>query len=156
MHKGADIQEAESVINSIELRDENEKYPAELIAIRLSEIFVINESYDWTVKLIKENLKQDFQGDEADLSKLQQIIDNGVIAPKKREKWLALGITLCVIIANEVDNVEWMTLIDGNREAPVLRFDNGRIVDPMKLIWSKVKAGQPCNVEETYKTALND
>ena len=85
VHKGADIQEAESVINSIELRDENEKYPAELIAIRLSEIFVINESYDWTVKLIKEKLKQDFQGDEAALSKLQQIIDNGLIAPKKRE-----------------------------------------------------------------------
>ena len=45
-------------------------------------------------------------------------------------------------------------LIDGNREAPVLQYKNG-IIDPMKLTWSRIKkAGESCNVIETYKSAL--
>lgn len=49
---------------------------------------------------------------------MQQIIDKGDISPKKKDTWLAFGIVLCVIFANEVDGMEWRTLIDGNREAP--------------------------------------
>lgn len=156
VQKGGDVAEAEAVIKTIEVRDENKKYPAELIPVRLSEIFTINESYEWMTDTIKNHLKQDFQGSDEDLAKMQQIVDDGLIGPKKRDLWLALGITLCVIIANEVDGVEWMTLVDGNREAPVIRFKDGRVVDPMKLIWSKVKAGEKCNIEQAYHEALNN
>ena len=55
--------------------------------------------------------------------------------------------------ANEVEGMEWKTLIDGNREAPVLDYKD-RIIDPMKIAWSKVKAGQPCNVIEEYKSVI--
>ena len=73
---------------------------------------------------------------------------------KKKEEWLAIGITVCAILANEVDGMEWKTLIDGNREAPVLQYKD-RTIDPMKLVWSKVKAGEPCNVIEEYKKCLD-
>ena len=78
------------------------------------------------------------------------MIDNGKIGSKKKDEWLAIGITVCAILANEVDGMEWKTLIDGNREAPVLQYKD-RTIDPMKLVWSKVKAGEPCNVIEEYK-----
>ena len=53
-----------------------------------------------------------------------------------------------------MEGMEWKTLIDGNREAPVLQYKD-RTIDPMKLVWSKVKAGEPCNVIEEYKKCLD-
>ena len=52
--------------------------------------------------------------------------------------------------------MEWRTLIDGTREAPVLlNVATGALIDPMKLVWSKVKAGRPCNLAETYQALFS-
>ena len=149
------MAEAEAVIASLEIRKEGVKYPAELIPVRLSEIYQINEAFEWVTTTVKEQLKKDFQGMEEDLDSMQQVIDSGTIGSKKKEAWLSFGIAICVILANEVDGLEWMTLIDGNREAPVLQnLTTGEWIDPMKLVWSKVKAGESCNLAETYKSLL--
>lgn len=147
--KGGEVKEAEEVIATLDIRKDGQKYPAEVIPVRLSEIYVINEGYEWTVNTVKKQLKKDFQGLEEDLPKLQQVIDNGVIG-KKKEDWLAIGITVCTILTNEIEGLEWMTLIDGNREVPVLQYKDGKLIDPMKLLWSRVKAG------ETYKLVISD
>ena len=101
--------EAEDIIASLEVRRANQKYPAEIIPVRLSEIYQINEAYEWVSTTVKELLKKDFQGQEEDIANMQQIMDNGSISAKKKEAWLALGITLCVILANEVDGLEWIS-----------------------------------------------
>lgn len=152
--KGGSIKEAEKVIATLGIRKEEQKYPAEIIPVRLSEIYFVNEGYEWTVNTVKKQLKKDFQGLEEDLPKLQEIIDSGVIGKKKKEEWLAVGITVCTILSNEVEGLEWMTLIDGNREVPVLQYSNGTLIDPLKLFWGKVKIGETCNVEEIYKKAM--
>ena len=120
--KGGSAKEAEEVIATLEARKEGEKYPAELIPVRLSEIYQINEGYEWVVSTVKQELKKDFQGVEEDLEKIQQVIDSGKISPKKKDEWLAIGITVCAILTNEVEGMEWKTLIDGNREVPVLEY----------------------------------
>lgn len=149
--KGDSTAEAEKVVASLEVRKEGAKYPAEIIPVRLSEIYQINEAYEWVDAIVKELLKKDFQGMEEDIAKMQQVIDKGDIGPKKKDAWLAFGIVLCVILANEVDGMEWRTLIDGNREAPVLlNTATGEWIDPMKLVWSKVKAGAKVELAETY------
>ncbi len=141
--KGSPVAEAEAVIASLEVRREGVKYPAEVIPVRILEICQINEAYEWVENTVKEVLKKDFQGMEEDIEKMQQVIDAGGISPKKKDAWLAFGIVLCVIVANEVDGMEWRTLIDGNREAPVLlNTSTGQWTDPMKLVWSKVRAGE--------------
>ena len=139
--------------STLEVRKEGQKYPAELIPARLSEIYLINEAYEWVVSTVKQELKKDFQGIEEDLEKLQQVINSGKIGSKKKEEWLAIGITVCIILTNEVEGMEWKTLIDGNREAPVLQYKD-RIIDPLKLAWSKVKAGEPCDIIEEYKSVI--
>lgn len=156
VRKGEPVSEAENVIASLETRRANQKYPAETIPVRLSEIYQINEAYEWVSTTVREQLKKDFQGQEEDIAGMQQIVDSGIIGAKKKEAWLAMGITLCVILANEVDGMEWRMLIDGNREAPVLLSLAGKaMIDPMKLVWSKVKAGEPCNLAEIYKGLLS-
>ena len=156
VRKGEPVAEAESVIASLEVRTANRKYPAEIIPVRLSEIYQINEAYEWVSATVKEQLKKDFQGQEEDIANMQQMMDSGSISAKKKEAWLALGITFCVILANEIDGLEWRTLVDGNREAPVLvNTANDMMIDPMKLVWSKVKAGEPCDLAEIYKNLLS-
>ncbi|NDV67165.1 DUF3805 domain-containing protein [Bacteroides sp. 224] len=153
--KGEKIEEAEAVIASLELRKEGQKYPAELIPLRVLEVHEINESYEWTVEVMKKQLKKDFQATEDDVIKIQQLIDNNIFTPKQKDAWVALGIAICIILANEVEGMEWMTLIDGNREAPVLKYkDSEIVVDPLSLIWSKIKRGQPCDVASEYKRIL--
>jgi len=153
--KGAPVAEAEEVLASLEARKEGVKYPAEVIPVRLSEIYQINEAYEWVDTTVKETLKKDFQGAEEDIEKMQQLVDRGGIGPKKKEAWLALGIVLCVILANEVDGMEWRTLVDGNREAPVLlNTATGKWADPMKLVWSKVKAGEKADLAAAYEALL--
>lgn len=150
--KGESVAVAEKIISSLEVRRDGVKYPLEIIPVRLSEIYQINEAYEWVDSAVKESLKKDFQGSEEDVLKIQQMIDTGEIGPKKKDAWLAFGIVLCVIFANEVDGMEWRTLIDGNREAPILlNTSTDAWIDPMKLVWSKVKAGESCNVVEAYK-----
>lgn len=151
--KGGSPAQAEKAISSIEVRQEGLKYPAEIIPVRLSEIYQINESFEWVSTLVKEQLKKDFQGVEEDIPHMQQAIDKLNPSPKKREAWLSLGIALCVILSNEVDGMEWATLIDGNREAPVLLY-NGQCIDPMKLVWSKVKNAESIDLVEIYKKIL--
>lgn len=149
--RDVDAKPAESIIGTLEIRKEGSKYPPEIIPVRVAEIARIDESYDWAVSVVKKLLKKDFQGTEEDIPKLQQIIDNGHIAPGQREEWLHVGIALCIIVANETDDLEWMTLIDGNREAPVLyHAETKTTIDPMSHVWSKIKAGGRCNVVEEY------
>lgn len=144
-----DIDAAEKIISSIEIREAGKKYPAERIPIRLSEIYQIDEAFKWTSDLVKNQLTVDFQGIEEDLNNIQRAITKSDISPKKREAWINIGITICCIIANEVEGTTWNTLMDGNREAPVLVY-NEVVVDPLKLVWSKVKNQQPVDVVQTY------
>ena len=56
-----------------------------------------------------------------------------------------------MIVTNEADGWEWQTLVDGNREAPVLvHAETGRVLDPMKLVWSRVRAGEVIDLPAIY------
>ena len=154
-NQGASIRKAQEVIASLELRYPGVKYRAETIPVRLMEIYQIDEAYDWVQSEIKKQLKRDFRGEEKDVQNMQRIIDNGSLNPRKRDPWIALGITLCVILTNEVDGVEWRTLIDGSREVPVLvKLTDEKVIDPMKLVWSRVKNGEAVNLMDTYERLI--
>lgn len=155
VRKGEPVSEAERVIRSLQIRRDGQKYPPELIPVRLSEIYQIDEAYDWVAGKVKDILKKDFQGLEEDIASLQKLIDKGIIAPKKRDGWLSIGIVLCVIVANEADGWEWRTLVDGNREVPVLQNTaTDQMVDPMKLAWSRVKLGEKVDLPSVYGAIL--
>ena len=53
VRKGESVVEAEDIIASLEVRRANQKYPAEIIPVRLSEIYQINEAYEWVSTTVK-------------------------------------------------------------------------------------------------------
>lgn len=149
--RGESFQQAQEVIASVQIRDLQQKYPAELIPVRLWEIWQIDEAYAAMEHEVKSRFAIDFQGAEEDLPQLQRLINEAGWSRKKRDSWIAVGVVLCVILSNELDGYEWRTLVDGNREAPVLQnMTDGEVIDPLKLVWSRVKAGEEINLEQIY------
>lgn len=154
---GASFQQAQEVIASLQIRDLRQKYPAEVIPVRLWEIWQIDEAYASIEHEVKSRFAVDFQGAEEDLPQLQRLIDEAGWSRKKRDPWIAVGIVLCVMLSNECDGYEWRTLVDGNREAPVLqRMADGEVIDPMKLVWSRVKASEAVNLAESVRLLFGD
>ena len=150
--KGESPREGEAVVASLEVRHEGQPYPPEVIPLRLSEMYAIDEHCNRLASLLKKELKKEFQGEEEDLPALQQLLENGGLNLSKRADLEMLGVALCAVFANEVEGAEWKTLVDGRREAPVLQY-RGNTIDPLTLCPAD---GKPCNVEEIYRNLAGE
>lgn len=132
--KGMPKEEAESVIASIEIRSDKKHYPKEYIPVRVLEINEINSSYEWLVMQVKKLFKKDFTSSYKDLELLQELMDRKVFKPSQQEAWQAVGIAFGTIVVNEMDGMNWTTVIDEPYEYPALRLGcTDLVVDVMNL-----------------------
>lgn len=145
------VKVAEEIISSLNLRDEKKKYPKEYIQLRVLEINEINEAFEWATSQIKKILKKDFSAVEQDMERIQQLIDSDKFAPKQKEVWTAFGIAFGTILVNEIDGMDWVTVIDGKKEYPALRFrDTDVVVDLAHLIYAALNKGEKCDLKKEY------
>lgn len=80
------------------------------------------------------------------------MIDSGRFNANQRSAWENFGFAFGAILVNEMDGMDWVTVIDGKEEYPALRFAQTDVmVYPSRLIWNKVKNGQPCNLKAEYE-----
>lgn len=143
-------KEAEEIIASMELRDRKKRYPKELIPIRVVEINEVNEAFEWATSEIRKRLKKDFNAAWKDIKHIQQLIDGGY-GPENREAWAAFGITFGTILVNEMDGMEWVTVVDGREEYPALRFRRTDIVvEADRLICERLKRDRKCDLQEEF------
>ena len=149
--KGESIKPAEAIIASLWVRGKDDKLLHEVIPVRVLEIDVINESFDWAVSTIKKQLTKDFTSSEADIQNIQKVIDSGKFNKSQRQAWESFGITFGTILVNEMDGMDWVTVIDGQKEFPALRFaDTDLMVYPLSLIWNKVRNGETCDLKKEF------
>lgn len=150
--KGSPVGVAEQILASLEIRQDAKRYPKELIPVRVLEIDEINQAYDWASSYIKKVMKKDFTASVADLSYMQAVMDSGKLTPRQHEAWQALGLTFGTILVNEMDGMDWVTVIDGREEYPALRFaDTDLVVCPLHLFDEKVRRGEPCDVKREFE-----
>ncbi len=150
--KGESIRVAEAIIASLRVRQKEERVGRVVIPVRVSEISVINEDFEWASTNIKKQLTKDFTSIKKDIDSIQKIIDSGRFSPTQKHTWECLGVAFGTILINEMDGMDWVTVIDGNKEYPALQFkDTDIMVYPTTLILEKVKNNQPCNLAEEYK-----
>ena len=138
---------AEEVIRSLKLRQGNE--PMECIPIRLLEICEVNEAFDRVSSLIKKSQSKAFSGQEEDIEKLQVLVDSGKLKGQDTT-WENIGLALGVIMENEMDGMEWVTVIDGYKEYAALRFRD-LLVNPAQSICSCVKQKQVLNLKAEFE-----
>jgi len=149
---GESKEVAESIIASLVFRPDNKSLPMEVIPIRVLEINVVNEAYDWAVSTIKEKLKKDFTSSQQDVVSLQKMIDGGLFKLDQKDCWSSFGIAFGTILVNEMDGMDWVTVVDGKKEYPALRFkDTSVMVFPTELIWEKIYQGIKCDLKQEFE-----
>lgn len=155
--KGSPVKEAEDIIASLEIGLDRKKYSKEIIPIRVLEINEVNMAYEWISSQIKKTLKKDFTASLSDIDNLQKMVDSQCWKPQQQDAWIALGLTFGVILVNEMDGMDWITMIDENNELPALRYgDTDLIVFPMNLFADKVKKGEKCNLRKEFDRIKNE
>jgi hypothetical protein len=145
--KGAERTPAEGIIRTIKVRGPKE--PKEIIPIRVLEIGEVNAAFEWVSTTVKKTLTKDFTSQEADIEKLQKLIDGGKIQANQRAAWENIGMAFGTILENEMDGMTWVTVIDGKFEYPALQYGN-LLVQPADLVWNKIKQKQPCNLKAEF------
>lgn len=145
--KGGERIPAEDIIRSLKVRTGQEG--REIIPIRALEIGEVNEAFEWVSTTVKKSLTKDFTSQEADIEKLQKLMDGGKIQANQRTSWESIGLAFGTILENEMDGMTWVTVIDGRREYTALQF--GKLLfDPASLIWNKVKAKESIDLKAEY------
>lgn len=156
--KGESPKVAEAIVASLQIRGSRDRFwDKEVIPVRVMEISVINEGYDWAVSTVKKQLTKDFTACKADVGSIQKVVDSGRLNSGQRQAWESLGIAFGTILVNEMDGMDWVTVIDGRKEYPALRFNGSDLmVYPVELIWKKVRNGEPCSLEAEYARILKE
>lgn len=151
VRKGDSPKPGEDIVASLRVRQPDEKPWHDVIPVRVLEINTINEGYDWAVSTLKKQLSKDFTAHETDIANLQRMVDEGKFKPGNRQAWENFGIAFGTILVNEMDGMDWVTVIDGKKEYPALRFADTRLmVYPVSLIWNKVSRSEPCDLKAEY------
>lgn len=149
--KGESPKQGEEIVSSLIVRRPEDKPIKEIIPVRVLEINAINEMFDWAVTTIKKQLNKDFTSVEADIDNIQKVMDSGKFNTGQRQAWESFGFAFGSILENEMDGMDWVTVVDGNKEFPALRFRGTQvIVDPSMLVWGKVRNGKSCNLRAEY------
>lgn len=150
--KGGDKEPAEKIIGSLQVREEGVNYPKEIIPIRIMEIGEVNSAFEWASTTVKKQLTKDFTSIEADVESIQQVMDSGRFQAQQRMAWENFGIAFGTILVNEMDGMEWVTVIDGGKEYPALQFEHSDMVlDPAALVWEKVRKGLRCDLKAEFR-----
>lgn len=150
--KGEDRCLAEGIIRSLQIRKEGTDYPREVIPIRVLEIGEVNVAFEWVSTTIKKQLTKDFTASEVDLENIQKIMDSGLFQVHQRMAWENFGMAFGSILVNEMEGMEWVTVIEGQKEYPALQFmQSDMLLNPAALIWEKIKKKLPCDLKTEFK-----
>lgn len=145
--KGGERIKAEEIIRSLKVCKPDAA--REIIPIRVLEIGEVNAAFEWASTTVKKTLTKDFTSQEADIEKLQKLMDGGKIQVNQRVAWEQIGLAFGTILENEMDGMTWVTVVDGKQEYPALQF-GGLLIDPAFLVWGKIKAKQPCDLNAEF------
>jgi hypothetical protein len=150
--KGGERTQAEAIIRTLHIRNTNDFRKQEIIPIRIAEIGEINEAFDWMATTVKKQLNKDFTSQESDIVRIQKLIDEGKFKTDQRNTWEKIGLALGTILENEIDGIEWVTVIEGRKEYAALRYkQSSLLIKPAELVWERVKQQQVCNLSKEYE-----
>lgn len=150
--KGGDKHPTEEIIRSLQIRKEGVSHPREIIPIRVLEIGEVNTAFEWASTTIKKQLTKDFTASESDIDSIQQVMDSGRFQTQQRMAWENFGIAFGAILVNEMEGMEWVTVIEGQKEYPALQFMcSDMVLDPAALVWGQAKKGLPCDLKSEFR-----
>ncbi len=155
--QGKDPAVARQIIASIQAFKEEANLPKTIIPIRVLEIGEINNAFETVSSTVKTLLKKDFTGSSKDFPPMQQIIDEKLCPSGKKDIWQAMELVFGIIVANEIEDMEWVTVIEGRYEYPALCYqhDKRKLICLKNMIWEKIKNKQEIHLEQEFEQLIS-
>ena len=131
---GGSIGVANAIIASLEILQPRESFHNQYIPVRVSEVELIESCYATVEELGMKLFKERFRDFEYNVHLLQKVARRPeLIRQLGADAGAVMGVTLCALLTECVEGLEWNTFINGKVEAPVLMYGEVCVARPMLL-----------------------
>ena len=125
---------ANALIASLEIMQPRETFHNQYIPVRVSEVDLIESCYATIEDLGMKLFKERFRDMDYNVRLLQKIAQRSELtAQLGSDAGAVMGITLCALLTESVEGLEWNTYVNGRVEAPVLMYGTTCVARPMLL-----------------------
>ena len=102
-------------------------------------------------EVCKEALGTGLDGTRADLERIQQIVDSGIVAREATYTLQALGMAFGKVFVNENSDYDWWMVQDEYGRDPAIRFQRTTLLAfPRTMISKRVEDGDSMDVSGLY------
>jgi Domain of unknown function (DUF3806) len=99
----------------------------------------------------RDLLGEELDGTNADLARLQRILDSGVIDRTATYSLQSLGIAFGKLFVNDNPGYDWWMVEDSYGRDPAIRYQRTALLAyPRTMISKRVEDGEPVDVQELY------
>lgn len=125
---------ANALIASLEILQPRETFHNQYIPVRVSEVDLIESCYATIEDLGMKLFKERFRDMDYNVRLLQKIAQRPELAKQLgADAGAVMGVTLCALLTESIEGLEWNTYINGKVEAPVLMYGTTCVARPMLL-----------------------
>ncbi len=131
----------EAIIASLEILQPRDTFHNQYIPVRVSEVELIESCYATIEELGMKLFKERFRDFDYNVRLLQKIASRPELTKQLRsDAGAVMGITLCALLTESIEGLEWSTFVNGKVEAPVLMYGTTCVARPMLLFGKQGEA----------------
>ena len=123
-----------ALIASLEILQPRDTFHNQYIPVRVSEVDLIESCYATIEELGMKLFKERFRELDYNVRLMQKITQRPELTKQLgTDAGAVMGITLCALLTESIEGLEWNTYINGKVEAPVLMYGTTCVARPMLL-----------------------
>ncbi len=123
-----------ALIASLEILQPRDTFHNQYIPVRVSEVDLIESCYATIEELGMKLFKERFREFDYNVRLMQKIAQRPELTKQLgTDAGAVMGITLCALLTESIEGLEWNTYINGKVEAPVLMYGTTCVARPMLL-----------------------
>ena len=125
---------ANALIASLEILQPRDSFHNQYIPVRVSEVELIEACYATVEELGMKLFKERFRDFDYNVRLLQKIALRPELTKQLgADAGAVMGVTLCALLTESIEGLEWNTFVNGKVEAPVLMYGDNCVARPMLL-----------------------
>lgn len=123
-----------ALIASLDILQPRDTFHNQYIPVRVSEIDLIESCYATIEDLGMKLFKERFRDFDYNVRLLQRIAQRSELTKQLGpDAGAVMGVTLCALLTESIEGLEWSTFVNGKVEAPVLMYGDTCVARPMLL-----------------------
>ena len=123
-----------ALIASLEILQPRDTFHNQYIPVRVSEVDLIESCYVTVEELGMKLFKERFRDFDYNVRLMQKIAQRPELTKQLgADAGAVMGITLCALLTESIEGLEWNTYVNGKTEAPVLMYGTTCVARPMLL-----------------------